>query len=77
MVRNSILKVVFFERRLEARTSTMTEKQLVILVGAVLLVGIVLPVSYAIRIGLFLALAALVAIVLIGGGTQYLIGMFD
>ncbi|HKS89643.1 MAG TPA: hypothetical protein VJR70_09410 [Stellaceae bacterium] len=55
----------------------MTEKQLVILIGAVLLVGIVLPVSYAIRMGLFLALVALVAVVLIGGGTQYLIGMFD
>ncbi|HLY46862.1 MAG TPA: hypothetical protein VKQ73_14870 [Stellaceae bacterium] len=55
----------------------MTEKQLAIVILLVLLVGLALPVSYGVRMAIFVALIAYIAIVLIGGGMQYLVGLVD
>ncbi len=55
----------------------MTPKQLLIALFVALVVGLILPVSSGIRTALFVALVAFVALALIGGGTQYIIGLFN
>jgi uncharacterized membrane protein YccC len=55
----------------------MTLKQFLIALFVALVVGLVLPVSSGVRTALFVALVAFTALLLIGGGTQYLISLFD
>ena len=55
----------------------MTLKQFLIVLFVALVVGIALPVSSGVRTALFVALVAFAALLLIGGGTQYIISLFD
>jgi uncharacterized membrane protein YccC len=55
----------------------MTLKQLLVALFVALMVGLVLPVSNGIRTALFVALVAFTALILIGGGTQYVISLFN
>jgi hypothetical protein len=54
----------------------MSLKQFLIAIFVLLVVGLVLPVSSGIRTAIFVALVAFIALLLIGGGTQYLLGLF-
>jgi hypothetical protein len=55
----------------------MTLKQFLIALFVALVVGLALPVSNGVRTALFVALVAFAALLLIGGGTQYIISLFD
>lgn len=55
----------------------MTVTQFVIAVFAVLIGGLLLPLPSGARTALFLALVALGVITFIGGGMQYVIGLFN
>jgi hypothetical protein len=54
----------------------MTTIQIVMLVFAVLLGGLMLPLPSGIRSGFFLALVALAVLTFLGGGMQYITSMF-
>ncbi len=53
----------------------MTVAQLLTALFVLLMVGLALPVSYGVRIALFLALTVLGALTFIGGGMHYVIGL--
>ncbi len=55
----------------------MTEKQILFGIFVLLLLGLALPFSYGVRMGLFLALVAFAVAVLIIGGTQYVTSIFQ
>lgn len=55
----------------------MTTAQLVISAFAVLIGALLLPLSYAARMFLFLLLIALTVLTLLGGGMQYIASLFD
>jgi len=55
----------------------MTLLQGVIAVFVLLIGGIALPVSHGFRTVLFVALVAYTALVLVLGGTEYFLAMFD
>ena len=54
----------------------MTLKQFIIALFAVLIVGLMMPFSYAVRMALFLALTALAVVTFLGGGMQYVLNYF-
>jgi hypothetical protein len=54
----------------------MTLAQFLIAVFALLIVGVMLPLSYAVRMGLFLILIALAALTFIGAGMHLLTNSF-
>jgi hypothetical protein len=56
-------------------SGSMTLAQLVISVFALLIAGLLLPLSYGARLALFLALVMIGVLTLVGGGAQYLIGL--
>ena len=55
----------------------MTTAQLIIAVFALLIGGLMLPLSYAARSFLFLLLIGLAVMTLVGGGMQYVKALFD
>ncbi len=55
----------------------MTTTQYIIAMFALLVGGLLLPLSFGARSALFLALVALVALTFVGGGMQYVISVFD
>jgi hypothetical protein len=55
----------------------MTTAQLVIAVFALLIGGLLLPLSSGIRTALFLALIAIGVMTFLGGGMQYVMSLFD
>ena len=55
----------------------LTTEQLVIALFAVLIVGLMMPFSYAVRMGIFLALIGLVIVTLLGGGLHFVTALFD
>ncbi|MGE5269680.1 MAG: hypothetical protein ACM3JG_08420 [Thiohalocapsa sp.] len=55
----------------------MTTAQFIIAAFAVLLGGLLLPLSSGLRSALFLALIALVVMTFIGGGMQYVASLFQ
>jgi len=54
----------------------MTLSQLIIALFALLIGGLLLPLPYGTRMGLFLALTALAVLTFLGGGVHYLLRMF-
>ena len=54
----------------------MTLSQLIIALFALLIGGLLLPLPYGARMGLFLALTALAVLTFLGGGVHYLLRMF-
>jgi hypothetical protein len=54
----------------------MTTTQFLISVFSVLIGGLLLPLPSGVRSGLFLALVALAVMTFLGGGMQYLTGLF-
>jgi hypothetical protein len=54
----------------------MTVTQLLIVVFAVLIGGLLLPLPSGARSALFLALIVLGVLTFVGGGMQYIIGLF-
>lgn len=54
----------------------MTTKQIVIAAFAVLIIGLMLPLSYGMRSALFLALIALTIMTFLGGGMHYFLSFF-
>ena len=55
----------------------MTTTQFLIAVFALVICGLMLPLSYAVRVGLFLLLIGLVVMTLLGGGMHFMANMFD
>ena len=55
----------------------MTTAQFVIAVFAVLIAGLMLPLSHAARSFLFLLLIGLAVMTFVGGGMQYVKSLFD
>ena len=55
----------------------MTAGQLVIAVFALLIGGLLLPLSSGVRSALFLALIALTVLTFIGGGMHYVASLFE
>lgn len=55
----------------------MTLKQGIIILFVLLIGGMALPVPHGVRTALFVALVAYTALVLLGGGTQYILAMFE
>ena len=55
----------------------MTTPQIILVAFAVLIIGIILPVSSGVRSALVLALIALSVLTFIGGGMQYLVHFFN
>ena len=55
----------------------MTTTQFLIAVFALLIGGLLLPMSSGVRAALFLALIALAVMTFLGGGMQYIAGLFD
>jgi hypothetical protein len=56
--------------------AVMTLKQFLIVLFAVLAGGLMLPLSYGVRMTLFLALTSLAALTVLGGGMQYVLRAF-
>jgi hypothetical protein len=54
----------------------MTLSQLIIALFALLIGGLLLPLPYGARMGLFLALTALAVLTFLGGGVHYVLRMF-
>jgi hypothetical protein len=54
----------------------MTVSQFIIALFALLIAGLTLPLPYAARMALFLALTALAVLTFIGGGMHYVMTMF-
>ena len=54
----------------------MTLSQFLIAMFAVLIGGLLLPLSYGARMAIFLALTALAVLTFIGGGMHYVMRMF-
>ena len=54
----------------------MTLKQFLIVLFVVLAGGVMLPLSYGVRMALFLALTSLGALTVLGGGMQYMLRAF-
>jgi hypothetical protein len=54
----------------------MTLKQFLIVLFVVLAGGLMLPLSYGMRMALFLALTSLAALTVLGGGMQYMLRVF-
>jgi hypothetical protein len=54
----------------------MTTTQFLIAVFALLIGGLLLPLPSGVRSGLFLALVALGVMTFLGGGMQYITGLF-
>ena len=50
--------------------------EIVIGLFAALVIGLLMPFSYAVRMGIFLALLALCVLTLLGGGMQLILGAF-
>jgi hypothetical protein len=56
--------------------AVMTLKQFLIVLFVVLVGGLMLPLSYGVRMTLFLALTSLAALTVLGGGMQYVLRAF-
>ena len=55
----------------------MTLLQVFVTAFAVLTIGVMMPFSYAVRMGLFVALVATLALAIVSGGMEYLLSLFD
>ena len=55
----------------------MTVTQILFIAFGVLIIGLMLPFSYGVRMAFFLALTALAVVTFLGGGAHYLMSMFD
>ena len=55
----------------------MTLQQFLVGLFAVLILGLLLPLPHGMRMALVLALVASIALAVVDGGVQYLLGLFD
>ena len=55
----------------------MTIGEILIALFAVLVIGLMMPFSYAVRMGIFLALLGLVVVTILGGGMHLIASVFD
>ena len=54
----------------------MTTKEYIIIAYGILIIGLVLPFSYAVRMGIFLLLVGLTVMVFLGGGMHWIASLF-
>ena len=54
----------------------MTPKEYVFIAYGVLIIGLLMPFSYAVRMALFLALVGLTVMTLLGGGMEWVESLF-
>jgi hypothetical protein len=55
----------------------MSVTQILFIVFGALIIGLMLPFSYAVRMAIFLALTALGVVTFLGGGAYYIMSMFN